>query len=122
MLARHRRLTKRTQFAVWFEPGKGLLQRLWILRHEQSPPHAPAIAEMVEDFLTNQLAFTIAIGRQDDVVAGPERRGDGLEFRRLIALGGWAGRIKPIRLKNSAGPALPGGLGLGQPKEMTFGG
>ena len=80
---------------------------------------------MVKNFLTNQLTFTIAVGRQDDFVAGPERRGDGLEFRRLIALGGRAGRIKPIRLKYGAGPALPGGidlLGLGQPKEMTFGG
>ena len=50
---------------------------------------------MVEDFLTNQLTFTIAIGRQDDFVAGPERRGDGPEFRRLIALGvPWvAGRV-----------------------------
>ena len=80
---------------------------------------------MVEDFLTNQLTFTTAIGRQDDVVAAPERRVDGLEFRRFIALGGRAGRIKPIRLENVAGPALPGGIdlfGLGQPKEMTFGG
>ena len=46
---------------------------------------------MVEDFLTNQLTFTIAIGCQNDFVAGPERRGDGLEFRRLIALGGQVG-------------------------------
>src|SRR6202045_1418753 len=55
LLARHRRLIKRTQFQVWFQPGKGLLQRLWILCREQSPPHAPAIAEMVKNFLTNQL-------------------------------------------------------------------
>jgi hypothetical protein len=55
---------------------------------------------MVEDFLTNQLTFPIAIGRQDDVVAGPERRGDGLEFRRLIAVGGRAGRIN---LKTAVG-------------------
>ena len=80
---------------------------------------------MVEDFLTNQLTFTVAIGRQDDFVAGPERRGDGLEFRPLIALGGRTGRIKPIRLENGAGPALPGGIdlfGLGKSKEMTLGG
>src|SRR5208283_3069869 len=31
LLTRHRRLIKRTQFDVWFQPGKGLLQRLWIL-------------------------------------------------------------------------------------------
>ena len=125
LLTRHCRLIKRTQFDVWFQPSKGLLQRLWILRREQGPPHAPAITDMIEDFLTNQLTFTIAIGRQDNVVAGPERRGDGLEFRRLIAFLGRAGRIKPIRLENGAGPALPGGIdlfGLGQPKEMTFGG
>jgi hypothetical protein len=79
---------------------------------------------MIEDFLPNQLTFPIAIGRQDNVVAAPERRGDGFEFCRLVALLGRARREKPIRLKNDAGPALPGGidlLGLGQPKEMTFG-
>ena len=44
---------------------------------------------MVEDFLTNQLTFTIAIGRQDDFVAGPERRGNG--FAGLLP---WAaGRV-----------------------------
>ena len=50
--------------------------------------------------------------------------GDGFEFCRLAAFLGRARREKPIRLKNDAGPALPGGidlLGLGQPKEMTFG-
>jgi len=124
LLTRYRRLIERTQLGVWFEPGKGLLQRLWILRCEQSPPHAAAITDMIEDFLPNQLTFPIAIGRQDNVVAAPERRGDGFEFCRFVAFLGRSRREKPIRRKNDAGPVLPGGidlLGLGQPKEMTFG-
>ena len=52
-----------------FSPRQALLQRLGLLRREQGPPQMSAIAEMVEDLLTDQLAFTIAIGRQDDVVA-----------------------------------------------------
>ena len=74
LLARHRRLIERTHLGVRLQPGEGLLQRLRILRREQGPPHAPAIAEMVEDFLADQLAFAVAVGRQDDVVAGRERR------------------------------------------------
>ena len=125
LLAGHRRLVKRTHLHVRLQPGEGLLKRLGILCREQGPPHAPAIAEMVEDFLTDQLALTVAIGRQDDVVAGLERRGDGLELRRLVPAGSRARRIEPIRLEDDAGPALPGGidlLGLRKPQQMTFGG
>ena len=67
----------------------------------------------------------VAIGRQDDVVARLESCGDGLEFHRLVSLGSRARRIKPIRLENDTGPALPCGidlLGLRKPKEMAFGG
>jgi hypothetical protein len=125
LLARHRRLIEQTHFHVRLQPGEGLLKRLRILRREQGPPHASTIAEMVEDFLTDQLTLAVAIGRQDDLVAGLERRGDGLEFRRIVSLGSRPRRIKPIRFEDDAGPALPCGidlLGLGQPQEMTLGG
>src|SRR5208283_2532881 len=116
---------ERTHLRVWFQPGEGLLKRLGILRGEQGSPHPSAIAEMIEDFLTDQLTLAVAIGRQDDVVAGLERCGDGLEFRLLVSAGSRARGIEPLRLEDDAGPALPRGvdlLGLGQTKQMTLGG
>jgi len=67
---------------------------------------------MVQDFLTDQLTFAVAIGRQDDIVAGLERRGDGLELGWLVAAGRRARRIEPIGLKDDARPALPCAIDL----------
>jgi hypothetical protein len=68
-----------------------------------------SVAEMVEDLLTDQLTFAVAICRQDDVdvVASLERRGDSLELRRLVSADSRARRKEPIRLEDDAGPALP---------------
>ena len=124
LLAGHRRFVERTHLRVRFQPGEGLLKRLRILRGEQGPPHPSAIAEMIEDLLTDQLTLAVAIGRQDDVVTGLERRGDGLEFRRLVSAGSGARGIEPFRLEDDARPALPSGmdlLGLGQTKKMALG-
>jgi len=65
---------------------------------KQSPPHVAAITDMIEDFPAQSADLPDRIGRQDNVVAAPERRGDGFEFCRLAAFLGRARREKPIRL------------------------
>ena len=102
LLARHCRLVERAQIAVRLELCEGLPQGLWVLRGKQGALYAATIGEIVDDLLADELPFAVAIGRQDHLIASLERGGDGLEFRRLVALRRGARRIEVIRLQERA--------------------
>ena len=102
LLTRHCRLVERAQITVRLELCEGLPQGFWVLSGKQGALHAAAISEMVEDLLADELPFAVAIGCQDHLIAGLERRGDGLEFRRLVAVCRGARRIEAVRLQERA--------------------
>jgi hypothetical protein len=102
LLARHRCLIEGAQIAVRLELCEGLPQGLWVLCGKQRALYAAAIGEMVEDLLADKLPFAVAIGCQDHLIAGFEGRGDGLEFRRLVAVRRRARRIEAIWLQKRA--------------------
>src|SRR3954453_17803017 len=79
---------------------------------------------MLQDFLADELAFPVAVGRDDDARGALEGPSDGLELGGLVAAAVQPGRIEAFRLEQGKGPSLPGWidlLGLGQPQEMTLG-
>ena len=90
---------KKVTTAIWKEPVAGPVrigrlgadgdQQADLMGHggEQRALDPAAVAKVVEDFLADQLPLTIAISRQDNLIAGLERRRDGFEFRGLIAFG-----------------------------------
>ena len=96
---------------------------LWILRGKERAAHWPAVAQVLEDLLTDELSFAIAVRGEDDAVAALQRRGDCLELRRFGLLARRPGRVETIWLQQLAGPALPACIdlvGLRKPDEMTF--
>src|SRR3954464_4053889 len=79
---------------------------------------------MLQDFLADELAFPVAVGRDDDARGALEGLSDALELGGLVAAAVEPGRIEALRLEQDIGPFLPGRidlLGLGQPQEMTLG-
>jgi hypothetical protein len=72
---------------------------------------------------SRQLPLPVAISRQDNLIAGLERRRDGFEFRGLIAFGQGPGGVQTFWLKKDARPALPFWVdlvGFSQPQQMAL--
>src|SRR5262245_52356164 len=55
LLARDGRLVERTELAIGFEPVEGLSQRLGILSGEERALDGAAVAQVLQDFLADQL-------------------------------------------------------------------
>ena len=123
LLARHGGLVEGAKLAVGFELVEGLSQRLGVLGGEERAQDGAAIAQVLEDFLADQLALAVAVGGEDDLVTGFERCRDRPEFDRLVALGCRPGGVEPVRLQQHARPALPGRIDLvrlGQPQKVAL--
>jgi len=79
---------------------------------------------MIEDFLPNQLTSrSQSVAR---ITSSQHLSAAAMALSFAVCCLPWTGRVgkSPSGVKNDAGPVLPGGidlLGLGQPKEMTFG-
>ena len=59
-------------FGIWLRPTECITDGLRVLCSEQHPHHLTAILVMLKNFLTDQLALAIAIGREPGVAApGP---------------------------------------------------
>ena len=125
LLACNGRIIKRLHLTVRLELVEGLPQRLRILRREQRTPHLPAIAQMLQDFLPDQLPFAITIGRQDHFIATLQRGSNRREFGHPAAASSDFSRIEAVRLQKLTRPALPLRLHLmrlSQTQQMPLGG
>ena len=117
-------LVERAQLAVGFELVEGLAQRLGVLGGEQGALDGAAIAQVLQDFLADQLALAVAVGGEDHLVAPLERGRDRLQLGGLVALGCGLRGVEPVRLQQHARPSFPRGLdlmGLGQPQQVSLG-
>ena len=72
------------------------------MRREQRALNAAAIAEMLQDLLTDELPLPVAIGCEDDAIAGLERGPDGFELGRFVALRRWLGGVEAVRFEQDA--------------------
>ena len=63
---------------------------------------------MLENFLTDELPLTIAIGGDPDLFCGAQRVTDGFELDGFVAAFSGAGAIKAFGTKQDRRPALPG--------------
>src|SRR5262245_25555652 len=125
LLARDGGLIERAKLAVGFELVEGLSQRLGVLSGEERALDGAAIAQMLQDFLADQLALAVAVGCEDHLIATLEDRTDRLQFGGLVALGRGPCGVEPIRLEKDARPVFPGSLdlvGFGQSQQVTLGG
>ena len=80
LLARHGRLVERMHLGVRLQPVEGLPEGLRILGGEQRSPHGAAVAQVLEDLLSDQLPFAVAVCRQDDAIAILQRARNRLEL------------------------------------------
>jgi hypothetical protein len=97
---------------------------LGVLSGEERALHSAAIAQVLQDFLANQLALTVAVGGENHLITARKRGSDRLQLGGLVALGRGLCGIEPLRLEEYARPALPGGLdliGLGQSQQVSLG-
>ncbi len=62
---------------------------------------------MIKDFLTDKLAFAVAIRRQYHLIRTRQRGLDGFELGRLVAVTGRACRVQAFWFQKNAVPALP---------------
>ncbi len=118
-------LVERTQLAIGLELVEGLPQRFGVLCGEQGALDGAAIAQVLEDLLADQLAFTVAVGGEDDPIATRQRRGDRLQLGGLVAFCRGLRRVEIVRLQQLARPAFPCGIDLmrlGQAQQVAFGG
>ena len=79
---------------------------------------------MLEDFLTNELAFAIAIGGEPHPLGRSQRIANGFELGGFIAAFSRASVVKAIGAQEYWGPALPCRddiLRFEQVKQMSFG-
>ena len=80
---------------------------------------------MLENFLADELALTIAIGGDPDALGASQRLTNGFQLARLVASFGWTRGVKIVGLKKVRRPALPGWidiLRLDQVEQMALGG
>ena len=90
--------------------GKGLTDRPGVLGGEHHPAHLTFVAVMLEDLLADQLAFTIAVGRQPNALGRPQRVADGLKLGRLVTAASRLGGVEAVGAQQGGAPPLPGGI------------
>jgi hypothetical protein len=99
---------KRSVFGIWLRPTERVADRLRILSGKKHPHDLAAIVVMLENFLTDELPLTIAIGGDPDLFCGAQRVTDGFELDGFVAAFSGAGAIKAFGTKQDRRPALPG--------------
>ena len=97
---------------------------LGVLSGEKRALHSAAIAQVLQDFLANQLALAVAVGGENNLITTLKRGSDRFQLRGLVALGRGLCGIEPFRLEEYARPAFPRSLdlmGLCQSQQVSLG-
>jgi len=76
LLARDGGLVERAELAIGFELIEGLSQRLGVLSGEKRALHGTAIAQVLQDFLADQLALAVAVGGENNLITTLKRGRD----------------------------------------------
>ena len=77
------------------------------LRGEQHPHHLAAVFVVFENFLTDELTLTVAIGGEPNPLSGAECLANGSELGGFVAALCWARAIKTFRPQQDRRPVLP---------------
>ncbi len=111
-------------FGVRLRPAKCVPDRLRVLSGKQHPHDLAPVLEVLENFLTDELALAIAIGREPDSLCVSQRVANGFELGGLVPALRRASAVQAVGAKQDRRPALPGRhnvLGLEQVQEMALG-
>ena len=83
-------------FAIWFCPAECVADGLLVLRGEQHAHHLAAVIVMLENFLTDQLTFAVAVGGKPNPLRAAQRLANGSELGGLVAALRRARAVKPF--------------------------
>ena len=111
-------------FRIGFCVTKCVPDCLRILRCEQHSHDLASVFVMLEYFLADQLAFTVAVGGEPNSLCSSECLADNLELGSLVATIGRARGVQPFRAEKDRRPAFPFRnyfLWFLQIKQMAFG-
>ena len=111
-------------FAIWFCPTECVADGLLVLRGEQHAHHLAAVIVMLENFLTDQLTFAVAVGGKPNPRGAAQRVANGSELGGLVAALCRARAVKTFGPQQDRRPALPRRhdiLRLEQIEQMAFG-
>src|SRR5258706_4760212 len=95
-------------FGVGLCTGECVADCLRILRGEQHPHDLAAVLVMLENFLTDELTFAIAIGGEPDPFGGAQCLANGLELGGFVSALCRASSVKAFGPQKYRRPALPG--------------
>ena len=94
-------------FGIWLCAAECVADGLRVLRGEQHPHHLAAVGVMLEDFLTDQLAFAVAIGGEPNPLGGAQCLANGLELGGFVAALRRARAVKTFWPQQDRRPVLP---------------
>ena len=110
--------------APWLCPTECVANGLGILRGEHHAHDLAAVAVMLKNLLTNELAFAVAVGCEPNPLSGAQCLANGFELGGFVSALCRASAIKALRPEQDRRPALPGRhdiLRLKQIEQMAFG-
>ena len=95
-------------FGVWLCSAECFSNGLRILRGEQNPHDLAAIGVMLENFLTDELTLTIAIGGEPDFLCAAQRLSNGFELSGFVTALRRACAVQAFGPQKDWRPAFPG--------------
>ena len=102
-----RRRRKGGSIRCWVCTTECVEDGLRILRGEQHSHHLTAILVMLKNFLTDQLAFTVAVGGEPNLLGGAQGVANGFELGGFVAALCRASTAKTFGPQQDRRPALP---------------
>ena len=111
-------------FGVWLCPIEGVADRLRVLRGAKYAHHLTAIVIVLQNLLTDELPFAVAIGGEPNPLGAAQRLPNGLELGGFVSAFRWASVVEALGPQQDRGPPLPGRhglLGLHEVQEVPFG-
>src|SRR4029077_310775 len=94
-------------FGIWLCPAECITDGLRVLRSEQYPHDFAAILVMLENLLTDELTFAIAVGGEPNPLGGTKGLANCFELGGFVAALCWASVVKTVRPQKYCRPAFP---------------
>src|ERR1700722_1820078 len=99
---------KRSVLGIWLCPAERIANGLRVLRSKQHPHDHAAVLVMLENFLTDELTFAVAIGGEPNSFGAAECLANGFELGGFVPSRCRASVVETFGTQKYRRPPLPG--------------